>query len=99
MSYPLLEQAPQDHSSEEFLQFLRDHNEVIKENRIWLVIANCKYDAPQRRWFTAFYKPQGVPQRVHFGRLFIDTPFGWSMMMKEPEKRTVKRPHVHIFQT
>lgn len=98
MSYALLEQAPTDHNSEEFLQFLRDRNEVIKETPTWLIIANCKYDAPARRWFTAFFKRNGLPQKEHLGDLFINVPYGWAMMMKPPEKRTVQRPHVHLFQ-
>jgi len=44
MSYDLLDKAPKDHMSEEFLQFLRENNKVIYEDIFWLVIANCKYD-------------------------------------------------------
>ena len=99
MTYPLLKKAPKDHNSEEFLQFLRDNNKVISETRVWLVIENCKYNAPERRWYTAFFKLNGLPQRTHIGKLFLDTPYGWSLMMKEPGKRTIERPHIHIYES
>jgi len=34
----ILKTAPQDHFSDEFVQFLRDNNEVISESDNWLII-------------------------------------------------------------
>jgi hypothetical protein len=38
----LLKTAPADHFSDEFIQFLRDNNEVVEEIENWLIIKNCK---------------------------------------------------------
>jgi hypothetical protein len=64
----------------------------------WLIIENCKYHTAGRPLWTAFYTKQGFPKRANYGRLFMKTPVGWNMMMKEPDVQSVKRPHVHIYQ-
>ena len=92
MTYPLLEKAP-DHGSEEFIDFLRANNEVLYESSRWIVIANCKYDTPERRWLTAFHKEGTVnvfELNVHWG------DYEW---LKKPTKnQTVKRFHIHLIQ-
>ena len=86
MTYKLLEQAPKDHNSDEFLVFLRENNEVVFEDPWWLVIKNCKYD-----WLTAFAKnEQG-------GLINLMEKYGhleWKV--KPKEKRTVDRFHMHF---
>ena len=85
-SYQLLEQAPQDHLSEEFLQFLRDNNEVVWEDTCFLVIKNCKYD-----WLTAFAKHDMLSMQP-----LIDQYGQYEWRVKPADKRTVKRFHIHI---
>ena len=81
----LLKNAP-PHDTDEFLQYLREHNKVIAENTNWLVIENCKYD-----WFTAFAK-------VNNPKLgFLLRKWGhreWKV--KPKDKRSVTRFHIHI---
>jgi len=99
MTYPLLEQAPKDHKSEEFLQFLRDNNEVIAENSTWLVIRNCKYDKPEKRWYTAFLKAPLLPRGTPYAYLGSLTFLGFdhlTWLIKAPKDRSVKRFHVHM---
>jgi hypothetical protein len=96
MTYPLLEQAPKDHNSPEFLEFLRENNEVIFEDPFWLVIANVKYDDKvKRRWFTAFTVD---PNNIHISAAF-DEEFAYLEWKKKPrDKQTVKRFHIHMFE-
>lgn len=109
MTYPLLEKAPEDHFSPEFLQFLRDNNVVVFENEGWLVIENCKYnmqgDGEHKRWHTAFLKsnePWVLIQDEHWNRLrgvIIMMGYStWEMRIKRPHARTVKRLHVHFIE-
>lgn len=88
MSYPLLEQAPKDHKSYEFLQFLRDKNKVLWEDSFWLVIENCKYGYP-----TAFVKYPGLP--VQMDKL-VEKYGQYEWKVKPADKRTVTRFHIHI---
>lgn len=86
MTYPHLENAPKDHHSEEFLQYLRENNEVVTEVFDWLVIKNCKYP-----WLTAFAKidtPNLFPLMELYGQ------YEWRV--KPANKRTVKRFHIHL---
>lgn len=86
MTYPLLEQAPKDHHSEEFLQFLRDNNEVLWEDSDWLTIKNVKYG-----WPTCFAK-HSTPRLVSLLNRYRDKEW----RVKPVEKRTVERFHIHI---
>jgi len=99
MTYPLLKQAPKDHMSEEFLQFLRDNNEVIAEDPIWLVIRNCKYDKPEKRWYTAFYKLPHTKTSAIRDIVWLAERFGHlNWLIKAPKDRSVKRFHVHLYE-
>lgn len=90
-----LKKAPQDHFSEEFIQFLRDNNEVIEENYYWLVIRNIKNSQD----YTAFYIPRD--DREYFSRFLMDLCqlrpyFDREWKIKAPHKRSVKLFHVHL---
>lgn len=99
MTYPLLKKAPKDHFSNEFVEFLINNNKVVEHKKNWLIIENCKYHSQGREWFTAFYIGKGsIPERCQLGELLIFAPFGYHLMIKPPQKRTVERFHVHIFQ-
>jgi hypothetical protein len=97
MSYPLLEQAPKDHLSQEFLQFLREKNVVIHENKNWLIIENCKYHKKEKPWYTAFYKKVLLPEKHELGELLLFAPYGFNVMIKPIEERSVDRWHAHIY--
>ena len=99
-SYPLLEKAPKDHASEEFLNFLRANNEVIAEHDCWLVIANCKYDTPTKRWFTAFVKDGKHATYAHWDDLFylLEKYEDWAWVKKASDRQTIKRFHIHLHQ-
>lgn len=86
MSYPLLENAPADHNSHEFLQYLRDNNPILWENRDWLVIENCKYG-----WPTAFAKNYTVEMQP-----LVERYGQYEWKVKPANKRTVGRFHIHI---
>jgi len=99
MSYPLLQLAPEDHNSKAFIFFLVANNKVLINTDDWLIIENCKYHFPDREWWTAFYIGSGrKPSREALGYLFYLVPYDWNMMLKDPQKRSVSRYHVHIYQ-
>lgn len=99
MTYDLLKKAPKDHHSEEFLQFLRENNEVIEETPWWLVIANCKYDTSEKRWFTAFFKPRWLGSLPSDVLKYLNPNYGHlTWLIKAPKDRSVKRFHVHLYE-
>ena len=95
-TYNLLEKAPKDHLSEEFITFLRNNNLVVEENEDWLVIKNCK--RPDR--LTAFSKYESTYQAWHSMAslyMLLDVKYAsWEWKKKPARKQTVKRFHVHI---
>jgi len=96
MTYPLLEAAPKDHNSPEFLKFLRDNNPVVYDFDKWLVIANCKYDKPERRWYTAFHTGE---VNSHLDMCFLADRYGHLEWKKKATKnQTVKRFHIHMYE-
>lgn len=94
-----LKKAPQDHFSEEFIQFLRDKpNRVVKETYNWLIIENCK----DPKDYTAFFirdlwREDNKMFLMDLTELLKD--YGdreWKI--KAPHKRSVKLFHVHLIQ-
>lgn len=104
MKYRLLDMAPKDHWSDDFLQFLRENNELIEETAYFLVIANCKYDKPKKRWFTAFWKirPMETTDRDLFTQIGLMVAYplyrDMNLLIKPISRRSVMRPHVHFYQ-
>lgn len=90
----LLKTAPEDHKSEEFLDFLRQNNNVVWENAGWLVIDNCKYG---EGWRTAFFKwtDDDVYASRYMHEVYAQYP-ECKIIIKAPAKRSVKRFHFHI---
>ena len=91
MSYPLLEQAPKDHLSDEFLVFLKQHNVVVDETRDWLVIENIKYHKPESPWLTAFAKVD-FPNFNFLVGFYRD----WRWLKKPVPENSVARLHIHL---
>jgi hypothetical protein len=81
----LLKNAP-PHNSLEFIDYLRENNEVLNEDPWWIVIKNTKYG-----WPTAFAKVENaniLPLIAWYG------DYEWRV--KPKSKRTVERFHIHI---
>jgi len=92
-TYPLLEKAP-DHSSPEFIDFLRDNNRVIFENESMIIIENCKYHTPEKPWYTCFAKTEDYQNLVRY--LYNEYP-DWEWRKKSADKQTIKRFHIHLY--
>jgi hypothetical protein len=91
----ILDVAPPDHNSEEFLQFLRDNNVVVLETPEWLVIENVKYHTPELPWYTAFDK--GIDKVIDFRLQMLQWEFPeYRYIVNSVYARTVKRFHVHL---
>ncbi len=85
VTYPLLQQAP-DHLSSDFVDYLRDNNEVLMETEDWIVITNCKYN-----WPTAITKsatPDNCPLINLYGK--------YERKVKPYNKHTAQRFRIHI---
>lgn len=94
-----LKKAPQDHLSEEFIQFLRDKpNKVIEETDNWLIIENIK----DPNDYTAFFirdiwkedNKMFLLDSIELLKKYGDRE--WKI--KAPHKRSVKLFHVHLIQ-
>ncbi len=91
----LLESAPADHRSEDFLTFIRMNNKVVFEDDAWLIIKNYKYDTGKNPWHTAFLKHDSDIWYMFMNRLSEDYA-NWDWLVKGDKRRTVKRFHVHL---
>ena len=92
----ILSSAPSDHNSDEFLQFLREHNVVILETPEWLVIENVKYHTKETPWYTAFDKGMNLILEYKLQLLQWEYP-EYRYMFNSTYGRTIKRFHVHLF--
>jgi len=92
----ILNVAPPDHNSEEFLQFLRENNVVILETPEWLVIENVKYNTPELPWYTAFDK--GVDKIIDYRLMMLQHDFPeFRYLINSVYTTTIKRFHIHLF--
>lgn len=83
----LLAKAPA-HDSPEFIEFLRENNEVLWEDEWWLVIKNVKYG-----WPTAFAK-ELLPYLSD-----LEDKYDHLEWKKKPSsEQTVKRFHLHLIE-
>lgn len=98
MTYPLLKNAP-DHDSPEFIQYLKKNNFIVFEDRYILGIRNCKYWTEENDWLTFFAKEAGdlvAPAIISF---LSEHYLNYEWLKKSSERQTVKRFHIHIYQT
>lgn len=91
----LLNSAPPDHNSDEFLNFLRDNNVVVLETNEWLVIENIKHHSSKRPWYTAFDKCSDYILDYKLQLLQWEFP-EYRYILNSVFARTVKRFHVHL---
>lgn len=82
----LLTDAP-EHSSDEFLDYIRANNPVLYEDGEFVVIKNIKYG-----WPTAFAKSP-TPR---FTERFLELYGDYEWLKKPADKQTVKRFHIHL---
>lgn len=100
-----LSKAPQDHLSDEFIQFLKENNPVREVGADWLVIENCKYWTPENDWLTAFYVGnrkdskhwQDFTEKLSYLSSYVDDIEEREWLIKAPHKRTVKLFHIHLY--
>ncbi len=92
MSYHLLENAP-DHQSAEFIDYLRENNPVVFEDKVWIVIENVKYHTAHRAWYTAFHKT-GPIDVTSLSQRYGDLEW----RKKTAERQSVKRFHIHMYE-
>ncbi len=92
-SYPLLEKAP-PHDSPEFLDYLRENNKVVSENKHWLIIENCKYHKAEAPWLTAFHV--GYDHWTDCV-LYLNDYIDWKWIKKAKSEQTIPgRFHIHL---
>ena len=94
----LLKKAPKDQWSDDFLQFLRDNNKVIKETESLLIIENCKYHTEEKPHHTAFFKSKfnNSFEIIDIINSLMDDYFDWEWLKRRKEDQTVKRFHIHL---
>ena len=91
----LLDAAPPDHLSDEFVQYLRDKNRVVLETPDWIVIENVKYHDEELPWYTAFDLNPDFTLEYKLQQLQWEFP-EWKTIIHPAMIRTVKRFHVHL---
>lgn len=79
------------------ISYLRDNNIVVFENEFWLVIENMKFHKKEFPWHTAFIKKDighfyAISKLQTLPRRYKD----WEWMINHPNKKSVKRFHVHL---
>ncbi len=91
----ILDVAPPDHHSDEFVSFLRTNNTVILETPEWLVVKNIKYHDEEKPWYTAFDLNPEYTLEYKLQLLQWEFP-EYKMIIHPVIVRTVKRFHVHL---
>ncbi len=91
----ILTSAPPDHSSVEFLTFLREHNVVILETPEWIVIENIKYHSKESPWYTAFDKGSGYILDYKLQLLQWEFP-EYNYLINSVFTSSIKIPHIHL---
>lgn len=95
----MLKKAPDNHWSDEFIDFLRENNKVRYENHDWIVIENIKYWNKNNDWLTAFQK--GIEMCPNFYTLYTggnrEEMDKREWVKKGSDRQTVKRFHIHLY--
>lgn len=91
----LLERAPQDHLSDEFVEWLAENNRVVLRTPDWLVIENVKYHKEELPWYTAFDLRPGYTWEYKLQLLQWEFP-EWKQIIHPVIARSIKRFHVHL---
>lgn len=91
----ILNSAPPNHNSVEFLDFLRGNNVVKIETPEWLVIENIKYHSKESPWYTAFDK--GCDYILDYKLQLLQWEFPeYRYIINSVYAKTVKLYHVHL---
>jgi hypothetical protein len=94
----LLDSAPDDHSSDEFIEWLVDNNIVVFNAEGWVVIENIKYHNEELPWLTAFDVRPEMTWQYKLQLLQWEFP-EWKIIIHPPILRSVKRFHVHLIRS
>lgn len=111
MTYDALLASAPPHDKPEFIEYLREHNRVVRENEEWLIIENIKHHRPTRPWYTAFYKKTEEDKKKKDEETGGFFTFGsyrdekwlsrwyhdWAWLKKASSKTKVKCYHIHIY--
>lgn len=105
-SYEKLLRGAPEHTSPEFIDYLRENNKVVEEDNTWIVIENFKYHTEKKPWLTAFWKGDndGTCYSSDFAIPLADLACSillykyrdWEWLKKADSKQTVKRFHIHL---
>lgn len=101
----VLANAPTDHFSQEFIDFLVKNNAVKEIGEDWLVIENIKYWTPENDWLTAFYIGnrktskhwQDFTEKLSYLSGYVDDIGEREWLVKAPSKRTIDLWHIHLY--
>jgi len=91
----VLEEAPDDHLSQEFVDWLRATNIVHKDIEGWLVVKNIKYHKEDRPWLTAFDLLPEMTLEYKIQLLQWEYP-EYKMIIHPKIIRSIKRFHIHL---
>lgn len=91
----LLDEAPEDHMSDEFIRWLENNNIVVLKTEGWLVIENVKYHTKELPWLTAFDLMPEMTWQYKLQLLQWEFP-ECKIIIHPPITQTVKRFRVHL---
>ncbi len=91
----ILNSAPQDHTTDEFVSWLRDNNKIILETPDWLVVDNIKYSTEELPWYTAFDLRPDDTLQLKYLKLQWEFP-EYKMIIHPFVTRSIKRFHIHL---
>lgn len=91
----IIDSAPPDHHSDEFIKWIEERNHIVLKTADWLVIHNLKYHTKELPWYTAFdLKPEHT---LEYKIQLLQWEFPeWKMILHPVIARSVRRFHLHL---
>lgn len=90
-----LSQAPKDHNSPEFVEWMKENNKIVLLTPEWLVVENVKYHTKQKPWYTAFDLRPDMTLEYKLQALQWEFP-EWKMLIHPKIVQSIRRYHVHL---
>ncbi len=97
----LLKECPPSESPE-FIEFLKDHNQIVEEGRFWIMIRNAKYDTLENPHYTIFIRSYAEsyaeipPQAWRALKLILERYSTWFIYSNAWEQKSIKRFHLQL---
>lgn len=91
----ILDSAPADHLSPDFIVYLKKTSKVVMETEDWFIVENIKYHTDELPWYTAFDLNPDMTLEYKLQNLHWEFP-EWKVIIHPVIIRTVKRFHVHL---